>query len=133
MLKDDATELVDLQGKTMLPGFIDGHGHIGNLIAALPKLYPPPAGIVDSKETLFREMKLEISSNSFLVGCSSFSKNALSYPSAANITTAQEGGTTQDVLQMLDYCRSHDKLIFDIVAYPIQEYVAELIRYARIN
>lgn len=228
VLKDDATQLVDLQGKTMLPGFIDGHGHIGNLIAALPKLYPPPAGIVDSKETLFREMKKMIANGELLengwfaalgydnaffeneehptrkeldeiskeipilllhvsghVGVvnskalelagwtadtpnpegaviqrdpvtgelngileekaihiigfgytmKGLSAESLSemflhtqqYYASNGITTAQEGGTTQDVLQMLDYCRSHDKLIFDIVAYPIQEYVAELI------
>ena len=27
-LKDSETELVDLEGKTMLPGFIDSHSHI---------------------------------------------------------------------------------------------------------
>ena len=27
-LKDNDTEVIDLEGKTMLPGFIDPHGHI---------------------------------------------------------------------------------------------------------
>ena len=56
-LKDDETIFVDLAGKTMLPGFIDGHGHIGNLMAGLPKLYAPPMGIVDSKDTLLSELR----------------------------------------------------------------------------
>ncbi len=31
--KTDNCELVDLQGKTLMPSFIDGHGHIGNAAA----------------------------------------------------------------------------------------------------
>ncbi len=31
--KTDACELVDLQGKTLMPSFLDGHGHIGNAAA----------------------------------------------------------------------------------------------------
>ncbi len=39
-------EEVDLRGKTMLPGFIDAHGHYINslLVANQAKLYPPPSG-----------------------------------------------------------------------------------------
>lgn len=43
---DAATRRVDLQGKTLLPGFIDGHSHYFNslLVANQCKLYAPPAG-----------------------------------------------------------------------------------------
>ena len=47
-------DLVDLQGKTMLPGFIDGHGHVFNvgLQAASANLLPAPDGTGDSVEAL---------------------------------------------------------------------------------
>ena len=44
--KGEATKVVDLGGKTLLPGFIDGHGHYINslLVANQCKLYAPPSG-----------------------------------------------------------------------------------------
>ncbi|WP_293456565.1 amidohydrolase family protein [Phenylobacterium sp.] len=38
--------IVDLQGKVMVPGFVDGHSHIGDLVGfwRLPDLSPPPVG-----------------------------------------------------------------------------------------
>lgn len=45
-LKGDATELVDLGGRAMLPGFVDPHGHVmmGGLQAASANMLPPPDG-----------------------------------------------------------------------------------------
>jgi predicted amidohydrolase YtcJ len=45
-LKGDKTEVVDLGGRTMLPGFVDPHGHVtmGGLQAASANLLPPPDG-----------------------------------------------------------------------------------------
>lgn len=63
--QDETTELIDLDGKTLLPGFIDGHGHIGNPMAGLPQLYPPPNGTVDSKEKLMEALKKMLDENSF--------------------------------------------------------------------
>lgn len=42
----DATRQVDLQGKTMLPGFVDSHSHVymGGLQASSANLLPPPDG-----------------------------------------------------------------------------------------
>jgi len=40
------TEMIDLAGKTLLPGFIDPHSHYINalLVANQAKVYPPPSG-----------------------------------------------------------------------------------------
>lgn len=64
--KDDATLEIDLEGKTVLPGFIDGHGHIANVLSGLPGIYPPPNGVVDSKEALFAELKKMLEENRVL-------------------------------------------------------------------
>ena len=47
-LQSRATKVVDLHGKTLLPGFIDAHGHITGLAqqADLAALQPPPVGTV---------------------------------------------------------------------------------------
>ena len=47
-MKSDATKVVDLRGKALLPGFLDGHSHYINslLVANQCKLYAPPAGPV---------------------------------------------------------------------------------------
>lgn len=45
-LKGDATQLRDLGGRTMLPGFVDPHGHVtmGGLQALSANMLPPPDG-----------------------------------------------------------------------------------------
>lgn len=45
----DATE-VDLAGRTLMPGFIDGHGHLPDYVVSwkAPDLSPPPVGDVTS-------------------------------------------------------------------------------------
>lgn len=49
-----SAQLVDLKGRTMLPGFIDAHGHISGVgaTATLANLSPPPVGGVSSIEEL---------------------------------------------------------------------------------
>ncbi len=48
--RDEDTVLVDLEGKTMLPGFIDSHGHVVHAGLAISNcnLAPPPAGPVSN-------------------------------------------------------------------------------------
>jgi predicted amidohydrolase YtcJ len=48
--RSDTSDVVDLAGKTMLPGFIDAHGHLKNvgLQALAADLLPPPDSDVDS-------------------------------------------------------------------------------------
>ena len=45
-LQDASTEVFDLDGRTMLPGFVDSHGHtvLGGLQALSANLLPPPDG-----------------------------------------------------------------------------------------
>ena len=55
---DDETEVVDLKGRTMLPGFIDAHSHF-TFAAKLGKyavLSPPPVGDTDSFDALIRAL-----------------------------------------------------------------------------
>lgn len=225
--QDAETKLIDLAGKTVLPGFIDGHGHIGNLIASLPKLYPPPNGIVDSKEMLFKELRRMVQNdllengwllalgydNAFfennaqpirseldaisseipmlilhgsghvgvvnskaieLVGWTKDTPNpeggviqrdpetgelngiieekaihiiglgiamrglnmdslvemfmnSQKYYASVGVTTAQEGGTLEDTVRVMEYCREHGKMLIDVVAYPLQEYLPNVI------
>lgn len=49
-LKGKNTKVVDLKGKTLLPGFIDPHGHVyqQGMSAIIADLLPPPDGTVDS-------------------------------------------------------------------------------------
>lgn len=227
-LADEKTVRVNLDGKTMLPGFIDGHGHIGNAIAGLPKVYPPPNGDVDSKEKLLTALKKMIEKNELvangwllatgydnaffeneahptrydldevakdipilllhvsghvgvvnskaleIVGWNKDTPNpdggvmqrdpitgelngiieeravhiiGLGYIlngfnlksvvdilvhtqaiyASQGVTTAQEGGTTDDILKTLEYARENNKLLIDIVSYPMQDYISELI------
>jgi predicted amidohydrolase YtcJ len=49
-LKTDTTKMVDLGGRTMLPGFVDPHGHMmmGGLQALSANMLPPPDGEISS-------------------------------------------------------------------------------------
>lgn len=49
-------EEYDLKGKTLLPGFIDGHSHL-SMARLMPIIYAPPLGDVDSIDKLIVEMK----------------------------------------------------------------------------
>lgn len=48
--KGSDTRIIDLQGKTILPGFIDAHGHLGAMSVAMGEidLSPPPVGSITS-------------------------------------------------------------------------------------
>lgn len=54
-----ATVVTDLRGKTMIPGFVDAHGHIGGVAmqAVSANLLPPPDGPVQSIADLQRVMR----------------------------------------------------------------------------
>lgn len=63
--KNADTKLVDLCGKTMLPGFIDGHSHLStsSRMVTLPNLSPPPIGTVNNIDDIVDILKKYISDN----------------------------------------------------------------------
>ncbi len=52
-------QMVDLQGKTLLPGFLDAHSHYINslMVANQCKLYAPPSGPAKDVESIIAELK----------------------------------------------------------------------------
>ena len=58
-LKGSTTQVFDLKGRTMVPGFIDAHGHIfmQGIAAAVADLLPPPDGSVDSIPKLQEKLR----------------------------------------------------------------------------
>src|SRR5262245_57633629 len=54
-----STDLVDLKGRTMVPGFVDGHSHICDYGALwrYPTLSPPPVGDVNSIDDVVAKMR----------------------------------------------------------------------------
>src|SRR5262245_42780557 len=57
--KGPSTEVVDLKGRTMIPGFVDGHSHICDYGAlwGYPTLNPPPVGDVVSIDDIVATMR----------------------------------------------------------------------------
>ena len=55
----------DLKGRTLLPGFVDAHGHVTGvgLQAVVANLLPPPDGRVDSIEALQRTLREWMAAN----------------------------------------------------------------------
>src|SRR5215471_21139002 len=54
-----STEVVDLKGRTMVPGFVDGHSHICDYGAlwGYPTLSPPPVGDVKNIDDIIVKMR----------------------------------------------------------------------------
>jgi predicted amidohydrolase YtcJ len=63
--KGPGTEMIDLQGRTLLPGFIDAHGHmvVGGLQALSANLLAPPDGNVTDIPGLLQTMREWIAAN----------------------------------------------------------------------
>ena len=55
-MKGDSTNMIDLQGKTLLPGFVDGHSHFSEvgLMNFTANLLSPPDGQVKDIPQLTR-------------------------------------------------------------------------------
>jgi hypothetical protein len=64
-LKGPRTEVIDLKGRTLVPGFIDAHGHmvIGGLQALSANLLAPPDGNVTDIPGLLQTMRDWIAAN----------------------------------------------------------------------
>lgn len=68
-LKSNDTKMVDLGGRTMLPGFIDSHGHVigGGLQALAANILAPPDGLVDSIAQLQKTLSEWVDANQDLI------------------------------------------------------------------
>ena len=56
--KGDSTEVIDLHGKTLIPGFIDGHSHFVSVSRSRgPSLAPPPVGKVKNIADIIVELQ----------------------------------------------------------------------------
>ena len=69
-LKTKGTRTIDLKGKTMLPGFIDAHGHISMLaaLADMANAAPPPVGGVQDVPSLQTTLRTYIASRKIQPG-----------------------------------------------------------------
>ncbi|MBE9114162.1 amidohydrolase family protein [Nodosilinea sp. LEGE 07298] len=58
-LQSATTQVIDLQGKTVVPGFIDPHGHLfqQGIAAVVANLLPPPDGPIDDIPKLVDALK----------------------------------------------------------------------------
>lgn len=63
--KRDSTRLIDLEGKTLLPGFYDAHSHFFQTAIKLStvSLDPPPAGTVTNIDDIISMLETELNSN----------------------------------------------------------------------
>jgi len=68
------TQLIDLQGCTLLPGFVDAHGHmmIGGLQALGANLLAPPDGEVTDIASLQRTLRDWLAANQAADGAAPF-------------------------------------------------------------
>jgi len=57
--KSDSTRNIDLEGKTMLPAFLDGHGHFYSVgfTAAIANILPPPDGPAQDVSSIVTTVK----------------------------------------------------------------------------
>ncbi|HAK47181.1 MAG TPA: amidohydrolase [Spirochaeta sp.] len=68
--KNDKTEVVDLGGKTLLPGFVDGHSHY--FMAAntvnFASVAAPPVGTVETIDDIISVLKVDIEAGDYKTG-----------------------------------------------------------------
>jgi predicted amidohydrolase YtcJ len=69
-LKGAQTKLIDFGGKTMLPGFVDPHGHVFNtgIQAVSANLLPRPDGVVNTIPELQATLKAWVENNAKITG-----------------------------------------------------------------
>ncbi|CAF4558264.1 unnamed protein product [Didymodactylos carnosus] len=63
------TKILDLNGKTTVPGFIDSHSHIGDYtqLWGLPNLALPPVGTVNNFADINKIIRSYISQNNISI------------------------------------------------------------------
>lgn len=107
-MTDERTVCVDLQGKTMLPGFIDSHGHILRS-EVYPRFSPPPVGEIDSIEKLVQAARQELEEHPPKNGCWFIGMgydNAF-FADGRHPTLADMDRISTDVPVILQHCSGH--------------------------
>ena len=69
MVSKNDTVVIDLEGKSLLPGFIDAHGHFSGVgqVNDYANLASPPVGIVTDHESLKQQLINFIESKSIYI------------------------------------------------------------------
>ncbi len=96
-LKGAQTQVVELRGRTLIPGFVDSHSHLSDYAGSLEQgnLNPPPIGKVERIADIITEMKalkarLNAPAGTLLVG-SGYDQDLLAekrHPTAADLDAA---------------------------------------------
>jgi len=108
-------QMVDLQGKTMLPAFIDGHGHyISSLtVANQVNVYAPPAGPGTDPDAIVAEIKKFIEKNNVpkgeLVQCYGYDENAM--PKDNQLNTGHLDAAFKDHLVIVGHVSMHGAVL----------------------
>ena len=124
--KGPKTRIVDLAGHALLPSFIDAHSHYFSSLVVASQVKPgaPPAGLGgDSASVLAALLNVRSIFGSLPKPNTEqeveWSRAGQMLYAQAGITTAHEGATHADELEVMKRAAEADANIIDIVAYPV--------------
>ena len=125
-LLDDNTEKIDLKGKTILPGFIDTHGHI---VATSQVLMIVPLGEATSKEDVIKRLKdyhenTDLPEGAWIIG---FGYDNSKFPDGQHPTKFDLDKVTTEVPITISHASGHlavvNSLGLDLYGYGGTDYV----------
>ena len=91
-LKGPNTQVIDLQGRTLLPGFVDAHGHlvIGGMQALSANLLAPPDGNVSDIPSLLKTVRDWVEANKEAVAKTRLAGSSVGVQAARNPTACSK-------------------------------------------
>ena len=125
-LLDDNTEKIDLKGKTILPGFIDPHGHI---VATSQVLMIVPLGEATSKEDVIKRLKdyhenTDLPEGAWIIG---FGYDNSKFPDGQHPTKFDLDKVTTEVPITISHASGHlavvNSLGLDLYGYGGTDYI----------
>ena len=112
--KKDGDQMIDLKGKTMLPGFIDAHSHFVGAANAMTQCDLSGCGsfaeIIDTMKAFAQKRKL--TEDSWIIGCN-YDQNFLKEKRHPD----RYGMVAKPLFQLLKYASSNGLLKLDVVGY----------------